>query len=487
MSNINFLGAASGLPLEELVSTLVRVERDSKFARINKTKATLDASLSGIGRLKSALSAFQDAAKKLGGDNLRARSVNITQPVADKTFIEATASNTAAASSFDIKVNQLARGSRLESADLAYSSSNDVIATSDGTLTFSAGDKSFDIDVTAGMTLNQLRLKINESADNFGVNANIINAGGSVGTKLVLSSSVSGDANDLVVSNNDAELDNLSTVPTGATPGLSSVQAAQDAEVELDGIISRSSTNTFTDVIQDVTLTVRAETPLGNNAKLDISTNKKAAEENINAFIKSYNELVDQVNSLTRKRTLSADGSTVTADGGALNGDPLPRSMMTQLRGIMGTTIAGGDDEMNTLYSLGITFNKAGKLEISTSTEFGGETGKQRFDKALSENYDNVAKMFGGTDGLINSLDGFIKEFNQSGGIIATKESSIRTQLSNNTKASDAAGRYIASFEESLRKRYTALDGLLAQMQRTQTSVTAALSGLPGFITNKSK
>ncbi|WP_445765758.1 flagellar filament capping protein FliD [Rheinheimera sp.] len=486
MSNINFLGAASGLPLEELVSTLVRVERDSKFARIDKTKSILDASLSGMGQLKSALSAFQDAAKKLGGDNLKARSVTITQPVADKTFIEATASSTAAASSFDIKVSQLASGSRLESADLAYNSSDDVISTTDGVLSFTAGDKSFDVEVTAGMTLNQLRLKINESGDNFGVNANIVNAGGTVGTKLVLSSSVTGQGNDLVISNNNAELDAISTVPTGASAGLNSVQAAQDAIVELDGIVASSSSNTFSNVIQDVTLTVLAQTPDGNNAKLDISTDEQAAEENINAFIKSYNELVDQVNRLTKGRTLGSDGKSVTAEGGALNGDPLPRSIMTQLRGMLGDTVAGADAQMNTLYSLGITFNKDGKLEISTSTEFGGDTGKQRFDKALSENYDSVAKMFGGETGLVASLDGFIKEFNQSGGIIAGKESSLRTQLTNNTKDSEAASRYIASFEDSLRKRYAALDGLLAQMQRTQTSVTAALSGLTGFGTNKS-
>lgn len=486
MSNINFLGAASGLPLEELVTTLVRVERDSKFARIDKTKATLDSSLSGMGRLKSALSAFQDAAKKLGGDNLKARSVNITQPVEGKTFIEATASSTAAASSFDIKVNQLASGSRLESANLAFSSSDDVISTTDAVLSFTAGDKSFDIEVTAGMTLNQLRLKINESGDNFGVNANIVNAGGTVGTKLVLSSSITGQGNDLVVTNNNAELDNISTVPTGAAAGLSSVQAAQDAIVELDGIVASSSSNTFTNAIQDVSLTVMAVTPEGNSAKLDISTDKKASEDNINAFISSYNALVDQVSNLTKRRTLGSDGKTVTAEGGALSGDALPRSIMTQLRSMLGNTVAGADEQMNTLYSLGITFNKDGKLEISTSTEFGGDTGKQRFDKALNENYDSVAKMFGGETGLVASLDSFIKEFNQSGGIIAGKESSLRTQLTNNTKDSEAASRYIASFEDSLRKRYAALDGLLAQMQRTQTSVTAALSGLPGFGTNKS-
>ncbi|MGI5310129.1 flagellar filament capping protein FliD [Rheinheimera sp. WS51] len=485
MSNINFLGAASGLPLNELVTSFVDAERESKFGRINKAKATLDASLSGIGKLKSALSAFQDAASKLSGDKLKQRSVTITQPIEGKKYIEATASATASATSFDIKVNQLAQGSRLESADAAYSSADDVIATSDGKLTFTAGSKSFDIDVTAGMTLEQLRLKINDSGENFGVNANIINAGGSVGTKLVLSSSETGDGNDLVVSNDNAELDAISTQPTGASAGLTTVQSAQNAIVEIDGILATSASNTFTDVVQDISLTVLQKTPDGNNAKLDVGVDKETVKTNIKAFIDSYNQLVDQVDSLTKSRTLGADGKTVTGNGGSLKGDPLPRSIMSQLQGILGNTIDGSDADMNSLYSLGITLNKDGKLEISTSTEYSDTSGQMRFDKALDENFDAIGKMFGNESGLIASLDSFIQEFNKSGGIIASKESSINKQIANNTKASEAASRYIESFEKSLLSRYQALDSLLAEMQRTQASVTSALTSLPGFGTNK--
>lgn len=486
MSNINFLGAASGLPLNELVTSFVDAERENKFGRINKTKATLNTTLSGIGKLKSALSAFQDAANKLSGDKLKQRSVTITQPVEGKKYIEATASATASATSFDIKVNQLAQGSRLESADTAYSSADDIIATSDGKLTFTAGSKSFDIDVTAGMTLEQLRLKINDSGDNFGVNANIVNAGGSVGTKLVLSSNQTGDGNDLVVSNNNAELDAISTQPTGASAGLTTVQSAQNAMVEIDGIVATSASNTFTDVVQDISLTVLQKTPDGNNAKLDIDVDKDAAKTNIKNFIDSYNQLVEQVTSLTKSRTLGADGKSVIADAGALKGDPLPRSIMSQLRGILGNSIGGSDEGMNSLYSLGITLNKDGKLEISSSTEFSENSGQKRFDKALNENFDSVSKMFGNEGGLIHNIDSFIKEFNKSGGIIANKESSINSQIAKNTKDTEAASRYIAEYEDTLRKRYQALDSLLAQLQNTSSYVSSQLANLPGFNTKKS-
>ncbi|MDR6983919.1 flagellar hook-associated protein 2 [Rheinheimera pacifica] len=486
MSGINFLGSASGLPLEELVTTLVKVERDSKLSRINTTKKTLDTSLSGVGQLKSALSAFQDAIKKLTGNTLNARTATVTQPTDNKTYLEASATNTAAAASFDIKVTQLASGSRLESADAAFASANDVISTTEGTLTFAANGKSFDIEVTAGMTLNELRQKINAKSDNFGVNANIINAGGATGTKLVLTSNETGAGNDLVITNNNAELDGVSTVPSGAIAGLDVSQAAKDAIIEIDGITATSASNTFSNVIQDVTLTAKAVTPEGNNATVAVATNKTSAEENIQNFINNYNVLVDQVAALTKKRTLGADGKTVTAEGGALATDQMPKNIMSQLRGLLGNVVEGADESLSTLYSLGITFQENGKLQISSTSQFGADSGRTRFDRALSENYDGVAAFFGGEKGLSATLDSFLKEFTQTGGIIASKQNTLKTQIDKNAKDLEAANRYIASFEQTLRSRYTALDGLLGSMQNMASTVTAQLSSLPGFITRKS-
>jgi hypothetical protein len=56
-----FLGAASGLPLERPVSTLAKVDVIANWDKINTT--ILDTSLSGVGQLKSVVSAFQDTVK----------------------------------------------------------------------------------------------------------------------------------------------------------------------------------------------------------------------------------------------------------------------------------------------------------------------------------------------------------------------------------------------------------------------------------------
>ena len=56
-----------------------------------------------------------------------------------------------------------------------FSSSSDTLLSSGtGSLTFSVGSDSFSIDVDATTTLTDLRELINNSEDNFGVTANII-------------------------------------------------------------------------------------------------------------------------------------------------------------------------------------------------------------------------------------------------------------------------------------------------------------------------
>ncbi|WP_430456162.1 flagellar filament capping protein FliD [Rheinheimera sp.] len=476
---IRALGSASGLDLESLVTQLVKAERISKEDRLETAKKSLDSSLSGYGKLKSAMSKFQDAVKALSLDNLNARTATVKQPTDTKTYIEATAKNTAAAGVFDIKVKTLAAGSRVESADLAYTSTSDVVSATAGELTFGADGKSFKIDVTAGMTLDQLRQAINSKKDNFGVSANIINGGGTVGTKLVLTSNITGATNDLTITNNNAALDGISTVPnSGGTAGLTVTKPAASAEVIIDGISTFSKTNTFTNALQDTEFKVQNVTPDGNNATLTIATDKKGTEDKLKAFIDNYNALVTEVEALTKNRVLGPDGKSVVTEGGALNNDPTVRSMLNMVTSALGKSVPSASAGLNNLYSLGITMTSNGRLEISSS-KVGSTSGRERMDSALKDNFDGIAKLFGNSDGFNTTLNGLLSQFTQKGGLLENKETSLRNNLTKNAKDLEIHNRYIESYEATLRQRYGALDTQLGQLQGTSSMLSSQLASLP--------
>lgn len=472
---ITALGTASGLDLESLVKQLVQVERASKESRLEKVSKGLDSSLSGFGKLKSALSKFQDAVKALSTENLSARTTTVKQPTDDKTYLEAKAKTTSATGSFDIKVNALAEGSRLETAGGAFTSSTSIVSTTAGKMTFTAGTKTFDVDVTANMTVDQLRQKINSTGSNFGVSANLINSS-ETGTKLVFTSNVTGTGNNLVITNNNAE---LNPVSTGG--GLVVAKNAADAVITIDGIETRSKTNVFNNAIQDTELTVSNITPDGNNARMTIATDKKQAEDKIKTFMDSYNALVTEVETLSRNRMLSTDGKTVILEGGDLNGDSMVRGIMSQVTSIMTGAVKSADPKLNNLYALGITFNDQGKMEIQAKSSFGNLSGRERLDKALDENYDLIGSLFTSKDGLGTLATKLSTEFTQRGGLLAGKEDALKAEIRKNGKDKEAFELYMFSFESTMRQRYGALDSQLGGLQRTSSFLSQQLASLPKF------
>ncbi|RVU34560.1 flagellar cap protein [Rheinheimera riviphila] len=469
---ITALGTASGLDLESLVKQLVQVERASKESRLEKVSKGLDSSLSGFGKLKSALSKFQDSVKALSTENLSARTTTVKQPTDDKTYLEAKAKTTSATGSFDIKVNALAEGSRLETAGGAFASASSIVSTTAGKMTFSAGTKSFEVNVTANMTLDQLRQKINSTGSNFGVSANLINSS-DTGTKLVLTSNVTGLGNNLTVTNNNAELNSVST------GGLVVAKNAADAVITIDGILTKSKTNVFSNAIQDVELTVSTITPDGNNARMTIATDKKQAEDKIKTFMDSYNALVTEVDTLSRNRMLSTDGKTVILEGGDLNGDSMVRGIMSQVSSIMTGAVKSADPKLNNLYALGITFTDQGKMEIQAKSSFGNLSGRERLDKALDENYDLIGSLFTSKDGLGTLSTKLSTEFTQRGGLLAGKEESLKAEIRKNGKDKEAFELYMFSFESTMRQRYGALDSQLGGLQRTSSFLSQQLASLP--------
>ena len=341
---IQSLGVGSGLALDDLVQQLLTAERQPKEERLNAKEERIEAEISGLGQIKSKLSDFKDAVDELRSDNgINGREPTITNPSEDNDVLSAEASNSALRGSYEVVVEQLAAGSRITTDAGAFTSSSDPVLTSGtGSLTFDVGgSKSFTIDVTAGMSLTALREKINNSDDNFGVTANIIDTGTGAGPRLVFSSSETGDGNDLVITNDTgaAELDRLST--TGGTNNISTanIESARNAIAYIDGIEVQSSSNEFENTIQNVTFDVKEVSPKDAAGdflatKLSIGYDKEGLDKKIRDFVDNYNALIDEIKTLTRY------GESELEEDGALAGDSLLRGIQSGLASIVGDNVS---------------------------------------------------------------------------------------------------------------------------------------------------
>jgi flagellar hook-associated protein 2 len=474
MPLITSAGIGSGLDLESIIQASVDAENRPKMQAFAAKEESLKVELSAIGEVKSAIASLEDVIEKLADpDNFSKRTATLKQPDSGD-IISVTPTSKISVGEFDIAVTQLAQGSRAVTADGAFTSIDDVVSASGGTLSFSAGvDNSFDLTVTAGMTLGELRDAINSSEDNFGLTANIVNTGGAAGSKLVLTSDVSGDGNDLVITSDTSELDAIETydVDTNPTGGMTIAadDKAQNAIITVDGLEVQSDTNTFKDAVQDMTikalgLSSKDDSGVYDTAKLNVDYDRDSINTMVDELIKEYNNLVGNIKFQSRI-------------GKPLNGDSSIRSLSDQLVSTLSTSLSNSGP-FESIFDIGLGVDKDGYLEKSTLV--------RSLNDAMDSNFDDIGSAFAGDNGVATKFKELLENYNGSGGLIKQREEDLNERIDGIEDDVLNHQYRMDSLEQRLRKQYAGLDVLLAQMQQTQAYLGSQLANLPGFTKAKS-
>ncbi|GEA11649.1 flagellar filament capping protein FliD [Alteromonas sp. KUL49] len=475
--SIQSLGVGSGLALDDLVSQLLEAERRPKEEALTAKEEQNEAEISGLGQIKSKLSDFKDSVDELRSDaDINGREPIISTPSEDEDTLTAEASNSALRGSYEIVVEQLATGSRIVTDDGAFTSSSDSVLTSGtGSLTFDVGgSESFTISVSTGMTLTQLREAINNSDDNFGVQANIIDTGTSSGPKLVFTSDSTGTGNDLVITNDTgaAELDRVST--TGGTANISAgnITSASNAVAYIDGIQVESESNEFENTIQNVSFEVQEVSSLDANGDfqattLEIGYDRDGLKNKITDFIDNYNSLISEIDTLTRY------GQSELEDDGALAGDSLLRGIQSGLASIISDNV--NNSQLGSLFQVGVEFTDDGKLEIGT-TDFGLGSGEERLDDAIEDYFDDIATLFTDEDdGIATKLYDFADQYTNYSGLISLRENAAKEERDSLLDERETLELRMLNYEDILRDRYLGLDLTVARLNQTGSALIAAL------------
>ena len=458
MATITSAGAGSGLDLESVISASVAAKKAQLQQPITTKKTNTQITLTGVGQLKSAISTFDTTLAKLStAGAFNKRAINITQDT-DDPILKISSNTDASNGQYNVTVNKLATTSKIEGT---FASSTSSLITEDGTLTISAGDgNEFTVDVKKGDTLQQIRKRINNASDNFGLTANIVNTSDGK-AKLVIDSGVTGAGNDLKISGSTTELKMFEADTSSATAvsgsSMSRTQQSTDAEIDVDGNILTSDTNTFKDKVQGLDITVLRVSDKDSDGnlksnKVDITTDKSAIKTLVQEFVTAYNTLIDKSTELGKRNTIV--GGESQDDGGALAGDSMPRSIRT----LMANTVMEPNSEMtgiNSIFQLGIKMDNDGKLSVDSD----------KFDDALDDNYEQVVALFSGENGVAGKLQTSLKEYTKTGGLISQRQDQLNSDLRDLSTREATAADQLEKYEANLRAQYGSLDTLLAQMQ----------------------
>jgi len=448
-------GIGPGLDIQGLVQQLVAAEGQATSQRLLVRETRFQGELSALGSLRAALDEFKTAAERLSEAEITAaRSATSS----DEESVRVTTDTDAVPGEYEIEIVRPPTSARLTSE--VFASQSAAIGT--GTLTLTTGGESFSVEIDGeNNTLAAIRDAINNSEDNTGIEASIINAAS--GSVIVFSGSETGSdaAVSISQSGGDGGLAALTFDPAAGSNPLTLSQEALDAQARVNTLDVFSATNTFDSVIDGVTFTARAATE-GETVRVSVTNDTDAVKGALSTFTVAYNSFVDTVNQL-------AAFNPDTNEAGPLQGDATLRSVTNLLRTELSENTASAAASLDTLTEIGISLDENGKLNIDDA----------RLDTILADNFRAVQNLFSADDGYVSRLTGVIDSFTGSDGILETRTDGIQSSIDGIALQNEALNQRLVNLEARLLRQFNGLDSLLAQLNNTSNFLAAQLSNLP--------
>ncbi|WP_449434264.1 flagellar filament capping protein FliD [Pseudomonas putida] len=451
------VGLGSGLNIGDIVKVSVQADTAAKQAQITRQTANNTAYISGVGALRSALTAFTAAMTKLNDKNAPSFNAYAATSASD-AIVKAKASNTAVAGSYSVEVKNLATSSKVASQFFSEGATKAIDA---GDLVISQGGKDYTVKVGAGATLQSVRDQINKELGGDGFSANIITD--KDGARLVLGSTATGALSDISV-------DGIAELKIDGTKSMASEGAgyisglAKDAVVLVDGLEINSASNTVTDAISGITLDLTGASATGVTTKVTVAANNDGLKSSVQGFVDAYNTLQKAIKTLTSTST-GTDGNLVF---GSLTNDPTTRSLLADVRGVLSEI--GDGERLTTLSQLGINTQNDGTLEFN-STKFTAAMD----DKKLGAEIQNL---FTGTGGIFERMNKAIDPYNKTDGSLATRKTGLDRIAKSLSDQQAALDRRTDSLTTALTKKFVALDAALGKMKAQGDQITSIFEAI---------
>jgi flagellar hook-associated protein 2 len=463
MAAISSAGIGSGLDVKSIISQLMAIEQQPKD-KLVADAAKIQTQISEVGKVTSALSTLRDVSSKLSSNAFW----NQTTARSSSSEITVTSGSTSLPASYSVEVQQLASSQSLM-AGTTFASSTALVGS--GTLniemgTWGAGQTSFaasstspssaSITVTATDTVESLRDKIN--AADIGVTASILSD--SSGSRLVMRSESTGAANAFRVTTSGASgaLASMGYDPSSGISGATRTQTASNAMATIDGVSVSSATNTFSDVLDGVTITANSVTT--SAATVTVASDTATIKTKLQEFATAYTAL----------NTLIANDTKYDAankKAGALQGDSTVIGVQTRMRSLLAAT-STASAQYSRLSDAGLELQRDGSLTLNST----------KVDNALA-NFSGLKALFVDNPSTSSSGEGFGKQFYDAAysmvtvdGAINSRSTALSDKLARNQKAQDAMTARLAQTQKMLEAQYGALDSRMASISGLSSYVS---------------
>ncbi|WDI39811.1 flagellar filament capping protein FliD [Bremerella sp. P1] len=316
------------------------------------------------------------------------------------------------------------------------------------TRTVIEGSEVTTIDIEAGETLQDVIDKINDA--DIGLSASSLNTGsGTNPIRMSLTSTISGRKGRVVIDSSQSQFRFDEIVE--AQDALLLFGSASNAAA---GILTSSSTNKFSEVLEGVSLTVNAPSESAINVNVQVSDEPlvKAAQE----FVDQYNALRDKLDAHTFFN--ESDNST-----GILFGSNEALRVDTELGNLITSRLVG-NGKFQSLEQLGFEFNDTGKLSLNST----------KLKAAFEDDPEAVETFFTReTTGFAHKVFNLTEQFAGAGSsLLVSRAQTLQARAELNTDRIKAMTDRLERKSEQLLKEFYNLELTIGKLQNNQTALS---------------
>ena len=407
-----------------IVDNLIKID-SAPVTNMQSQVSSLQSRVSAYQSLNTKLSALSNAANTMLFGTTEAPLIqpySYADRLADSIFakcsvtstndsiISATASNAISGGNYSIQVTGLAQAESMASSGFADATS---AQTGTGTITIATGS-SAPVTITinsTNSTLRGVRDAINNA--NAGVTATIVNSGSSSNPyQLLIRANNTGTANSFTVT---------SSLSGGQALSFAQTQQAKDAQFSMNGVNITKSSNTVSDIIDGVTLTLKAKTdgPVIVSVAKDFDSIASALQNCVTAY--------NAVNSFISSQFTY---NTTTKTAGVLAGDTTLRNVQSLLRNPFNQSVSNRYTNYRAASQIGLEFDRDGNLTLDAS----------KFQDALTNNFTAVAALFLGDGTAAGGATASDSRVTCAGQTSATQSGSYSVQVDSLAQQASVVG-----------------------------------------------
>lgn len=484
-------GLASGMDIDTMVKNLMSAQR-APLDALTQKKTQLEWKKTDYTTMYTKLRDFRNKTFdfKLSGSLSPMKATSTSEAVAT-----ASATGDAATVGHELIVTKLAKGASVTTGALGSAADKTSLATqlagaagalpADPSTTFTVNINGTDVTVDKTKSVYEFISAVNKA--DVGVKA----AYDATLDRVFFNSTTSGASAKVDFSANTVGTDGYNFLKNGlklADDGAKITAGAtgQNAAFTLDGVGLEQTSNTFT--IAGVSYTLKAE----GTTTVGVATDIDQTVENVKAFIKEYNSMLEAVNTEV-KETRYKDFLPLTSEqradmseddiklweekakSGMLRNDSILSNLVSGMRNNFADPVSGVAGKYNSAASIGITtgdYSENGKLYLDEA----------KLKKALQEDPDAVSQIFGSSgdttseDGIANRLYDTLKtamdKIDAKAGVVrgsADTQSTMYKELKDYNTRIDTLTDRLADLEDRYYKQFDAMETALNQLNSQAT------------------